>query len=54
MLMLTRFNLLKEITNNSKLWYINFYTNLFKGVKIDKNKHLSKSSFKCLKALFSI
>ena len=47
-------NLLKEITSNSKLKYINFYTNLFKRVKIDKNKRLSKSSFKFLKTLFNI
>jgi hypothetical protein len=56
--MLTRFSiyidLLKDIANNSKLGYISFYINLFKGVKIDKNKHLSKSSFKFLKTLFSI
>jgi hypothetical protein len=56
--MLTRFSicidLLKDIANNSKLGYISFYTNLFKGVKIDKNKRLSKSSFKFLKTLFSI
>jgi hypothetical protein len=58
MLMLTRFsiyiNLLKEIANNSKLKYISFYINLFKRVKINKNKRLSKSSFKFLKTLFSI
>jgi hypothetical protein len=47
-------NLLKDIANNSKLKYIGFYTNLFKGVKINKNKRLSKSSFKFLKTLFSI
>jgi hypothetical protein len=47
-------NLLKEIASNSKLRYISFYINLFKGVKIDKNKYLSKSSFKFLKTLFSI
>ena len=47
-------NLLKEIANNSKLKYISFYINLFKGVKINKNKHLNKSSFKFLKTLFSI
>ena len=56
--MLTRFsiciNLLREIASNSKLKYISFYTNLFKGVKIDKNKRLSKGSFKFLKTLFSI
>jgi hypothetical protein len=58
MLMLTRFSiyidLLKEIANNSKLKYISFYINLFKEVKINKNKRLSKSSFKFLKTLFSI
>jgi len=58
MLILTRFsiciNLLKEIASNSKLKCISFYINLFKRVKIDKNKHLSKSSFKFLKTLFSI
>jgi hypothetical protein len=58
MLILTRFSicidLLKEIANNSKLRYISFYTNLLKGVKINKNKRLSKSSFKFLKTLFSI
>jgi len=58
MLMLTRFsiciNLLKEIANNSKLKYISFYINLFKGIKINKDKHLSKGSFKFLKTLFSI
>jgi hypothetical protein len=58
MLMLTRFsiyiNLLKDIANNSKLKYISFYINLFKGVKINKNKRLSKGSFKFLKTLFSI
>jgi len=47
-------NLLKEIISSSKLGYISFYINLFKGVKIDKNKRLSKSSFKFLKTLFSI
>jgi hypothetical protein len=56
--MLTRFsiciNLLRDIANNSKLRYISFYINLFKGVKINKNKRLSKSSFKFLKTLFSI
>jgi hypothetical protein len=56
--MLTRFSiyidLLKEIANNSKLKYISFYINLFKEVKINKNKRLSKSSFKFLKTLFSI
>jgi hypothetical protein len=58
MLMLMRFsiciNLLKDIASNSKLKYISFYINLFKGVKIDKNKRLSKSSFKFLKTLFNI
>jgi hypothetical protein len=58
MLILTRFriyiNLLKEIANNSKLKYISFYTNLLKRVEIDKDKYLSKSSFKFLKTLFSI
>jgi hypothetical protein len=58
MLMLIRFsiyiNLLKEIANNSKLGYIGFYTNLFRGVKINKNKRLSKSSFKFSKTLFNI
>ena len=56
--MLTRFsiciNLLREIASDSKLKYISFYTNLLKGVKINKNKRLSKSSFKFLKTLFSI
>jgi len=47
-------NLLKEIANNSKLKYISFYINLFKEVKINKNKHLNKSNFKFLKTLFSI
>jgi hypothetical protein len=49
MLMLTRFSiyidLLRDIANN---------INLLKGVKINKNKHLSKSSFKFLKTLFNI
>jgi hypothetical protein len=58
MLMLTRFSiyidLLRDIANNSKLKYISFYINLLKGVKINKNKHLSKSSFKFLKTLFNI
>jgi hypothetical protein len=58
MLMLMRFsiyiNLLKDIANNNKLKYISFYTNLLKGVEIDKNKRLGKSSFKFLKTLFSI
>jgi hypothetical protein len=58
MLILTRFsiciNLLREIANNNKLKYISFYINLLKRVKIDKNKHLNKSSFKFLKTLFSI
>ena len=56
--MLTRFsiciNLLREIASDSKLKCISFYTNLFKGVEIDKNKRLSKGSFKFLKTLFSI
>ena len=56
--MLTHFsiyiNLLKDIASNNKLKYISFYINLFKRVKIDKNKRLSKSSFKFLKTLFSI
>ena len=56
--MLTRFsvciNLLKYIINNSKFKGINFYINLFKRVKINKNKRLSKGSFKLLKFLFSI
>ena len=56
--MLTRFSicidLLKEIASNSKLGYISFYINLLKGVEIDKNKRLSKSSFKFLKTLISI
>ena len=56
--MLTRFSicidLLKEIANNSKLKYISFYTNLLKRVEIDKDKYLSKSSFKFLKTLFGI
>jgi hypothetical protein len=58
MLILMRFsiyiNLLRDIANNSKLRYISFYINLFKGVEIDKNKRLSKSSFKFLKTLFNI
>jgi hypothetical protein len=58
MLMLTHFsiyiNLLKDIASNSKLGYISFYINLFKGVEINKNKRLSKSSFKFLKTLFNI
>jgi len=58
MLMLTRFSicidLLKEIASDSKLRYIGFYTDLLKGVEIDKNKRLSKSSFKFLKTLFNI
>jgi hypothetical protein len=58
MLILMRFSicidLLRDIASNSKLKYISFYINLLKGVKIDKNKHLSKSSFKFLKTLFSI
>ena len=56
--MLMRFsiciNLLKEIANNSKLKYISFYTNLLKGVEINKNKRLSNGNFKFLKTLFSI
>ena len=56
--MLMRFsiciNLLKEIANNSKLKYISFYTNIFKGVKVNKNRRLSKGSFKFLKTLFNI
>jgi hypothetical protein len=56
--MLIRFSicidLLRDITSNSKLGYISFYINFLKGVKIDKNKRLSKSSFKFLKTLFSI
>jgi hypothetical protein len=56
--MLTHFsiciNLLKETTSDSKLKYISFYTNLLKRVKINNNKHLSKSSFKFLKTLFNI
>jgi len=56
--MLTRFSicidLLKEIASDSKLRYIGFYTDLLKGVEIDKNKRLSKSSFKFLKTLFNI
>jgi hypothetical protein len=47
-------NLLKEIANNNRLKYITFYINLLRRVKIDKNKHLSKSSFKFLKTLFNI
>ena len=58
MLMLTRFSiyidLLKEIASNSKLGYINFYIDLLKGVEINKNKRLSKGSFKFLKTLFNI
>jgi len=56
--MLTRFSiyidLLKEIASNSKLGYINFYIDLLKGVEINKNKRLSKGSFKFLKTLFNI
>ena len=56
--MLMRFsiyiNLLKEIANNSKQKYISFYINFLKGVKMDKDKCLGKSSFKFLKTLFSI
>jgi hypothetical protein len=58
MLILIRFsiyiNLLKDIASDNKLKYINFYTNLLKRVKINKNKRLSKSSFKFLKTLFNI
>jgi hypothetical protein len=58
MLMLMRFsiciNLLREIASDSKLRYISFYINLLKRVKINKNKRLSKSSFKFLKTLFNI
>jgi hypothetical protein len=58
MLMLMRFsiciNLLRDIASNSKLGYIGFYINLLKGVEINKNKRLSKGSFKFLKTLFSI
>ena len=56
--MLMRFssciNLLKDIASDNKLKYIGFYINLLKRVEIDKNKRLSKSSFKFLKTLFSI
>ena len=56
--MLTRssicINLLREIASDSKLKYISFYADLFKGVKINKNKRLGKSSFKFLKTLFNI
>jgi hypothetical protein len=58
MLIFTRFSiyidLLRDIANNSKLGYIGFYINLLKGVEINKNKRLSKSSFKFLKTLFNI
>jgi hypothetical protein len=58
MLMLTHssiyINLLRDIASDSKLKYIGFYINLLKRVEIDKNKRLSKSSFKFLKTLFSI
>jgi len=58
MLIFTRFriyiDLLKEIASNNKLGYIGFYTNLLKGVEINKNKRLGKSSFKFLKTLFNI
>jgi pyruvate-formate lyase len=58
MLILTRFSicidLLRDIASDSKLKYISFYTNLLKGIKIDKNKRLNKSSFKFLKTLFNI
>jgi hypothetical protein len=47
-------NLLRDIASDNKLGYIGFYTDLFKGVKIDKNKRLGKGSFKFLKTLFSI
>jgi hypothetical protein len=47
-------NLLKEIANNSKLGYISFYINLFRGVKMDKDKWLNKGGFKFLKTLFNI
>jgi hypothetical protein len=47
-------DLLKDITSNSKLKYISFYINFFKGVKINKNKRLNKDSFKFLKTLFNI
>ena len=46
--------MLRDIANNSKLKYISFYTDLLKGVEIDKNKHLGKGSFKFLKTLFNI
>jgi hypothetical protein len=46
--------LLRDITSNNKLKSISFYINLLKRVEIDKNKRLSKSSFKFLKTLFSI
>ena len=46
--------ILRQIASNSKLKYISFYTNLLKEVKIDKDKRLSKGSFKFLKTLFSI
>ena len=56
--MLIRFsiciNLLKDIASDSKLRYISFYINLLKGVEINKNKRLSKGSFKFLKTLFNI
>jgi hypothetical protein len=58
MLMLTRFsiyiNLLRDIASDNKLKYISFYINLLKRVEINKNKRLSKSSFKFLKTLFNI
>jgi hypothetical protein len=58
MLMLTRFsiciNLLRDIASDSKLKCIGFYINLLKRVKINKNKRLSKGSFKFLKTLFNI
>jgi len=56
--MLTRFSicidLLREIASDSKLGYIGFYTDLLRGVEMDKNKRLSKSNFKFLKTLFGI
>jgi hypothetical protein len=58
MLILTRssicIDLLRDIASDSKLKYIGFYTNLLRGVEIDKNKRLGKGSFKFLKTLFSI
>jgi len=56
--MLTYFSisikLLKYKASNSKLKYISFYINLFKRVKINKSKRLSKGGFKRFKTLFSI